>query len=109
MNLSGQSLTQASYLHSFNGIASIAEYLSPEQIDLLSDQERKSVVNTLLSKVSVFFDGETKKHRLDVEFSEEVSSLLESISNDSEEITLKKSGGGAGVLTAEQDYTVTVE
>ncbi len=109
MNLSGQPFTQASYLHSFNGIASIAEYLSPEQIDLLSDQEQKSVVNTLLSKVSVFFDGETKKHRLDVEFSEEVSSLLESISNDSEEITLKKSGGSAGGFTAEQDYTVTVE
>ena len=109
MNLSGQSLTQASNLNPFNGVASIAEYLSPEQIDLLSDQERKSVVNTLLSKVSVFFDGETKKHRLDVEFSEEVSSLLESISNDTEEITSKKSGGSAGGLTAEQDYTVTVE
>jgi hypothetical protein len=73
MNLSGQSLTQASYLHSFNGIASIAGYLSPEQINLLSDQEPKSVVNTVLRKVSVFFDGETKKHRLDVEFSEEVN------------------------------------
>ena len=109
MNFSGQSLTQASYLHSFNGIASIAEYLSPEQIDLLSVQERKSVVNTLLSKVSVFFDRETKKHRLEVEFSEEVSALLESIRNDSEEITSKKSGGSAGGFTAEQDYTVTVE
>ena len=86
MILSGQYLTQASNLHSFNGVASIAEYLSPEQIDLLSDQERKSVVNTLVSKVSVFFDGETKKHRLDVEFSEEVSDLLESIRNNSEEI-----------------------
>ena len=109
MILSRQSSTQASNLNTFNGVASIAEYLSPEQIDLLSDQERKSVVNTLLSKVSVFFDAETKKHRLDVEFSEEVSGLLESISNDSEEITLKKSGGSAGGLTAEQDYTVTVE
>lgn len=95
MILSGQSSTQARHLHSFNGVASIAEYLSPEQIDLLSDQERKSVVNTLLSKVSVFFDEKTKKHRLDVEFSEE--------------ITLKKSGGSAGGLTAEQDYMVTVE
>lgn len=109
MNLSGQSFTQASYLHSFNGIVSIAECLSSEHIYLLSDLERKSVVNTLLSKVSVFFDGETKKHRLDVEFSEEVSGLLESISNDSEVITSKKSGGSAGGLTAEQDYMVTVE
>jgi hypothetical protein len=86
MILSGQYLTQASNLHSFNGVASIAEYLSPGQIDLLSDQERKSVVNTLVSKVSVFFDGETKKHPLDVEFSEEVSDFLESIRNNSEEI-----------------------
>lgn len=109
MILSGQSSTQAKNLHSFNGVVSIAEYLSPEQIDLLSDLERKSVVNTLLSKVSVFFDEKTKKHRLDVEFSEEVSGLLESISNDSEEITSKKSGGSAGGLTAEQDYMVTVE
>ena len=109
MILSGQPSTQARNLHSFNGVASIAEYLSPEQIDLLSDQERKSVVNTVLSKVSVFFDRETKKHRLDVEFSAEVSSLLESISNDSEENTSKKSGGSAGGFTAEQDYTVTVE
>ena len=109
MNLSRQSLTQASYLHSFNGIVSIAEYLSPEQIDLLSDQERKSVINTLLSKVSVFFDRETKKHHLDVEFSEEVSGLLESVSNVAEDIALKKSGSSVGDLTAEQDYSVTVE
>jgi hypothetical protein len=96
MNLSGQSLTQASYLHSFNGMASIAEYLSPKQIELLSDQERKSVVNTLLSKVSVFFDEKTKKHRLDVEFSEKVGGLLESTSNDSEENTLKSLGAALG-------------
>ncbi len=109
MILSRQFLTQARNLHSFNGVASIADYLSPERIDLLSDEDRKIVVNTLLSKVSVFFDEKTKKHRLDMEFSEEVSGLLESISNDPEEITSKKSGGSAGGLTAEQDYTVTVE
>jgi hypothetical protein len=33
MILSGQSLSQASNLNTFNGVASIAEYLSPEQID----------------------------------------------------------------------------
>lgn len=109
MILSGQSSTQASNMHSFNGVASIAEYLSPDRIDLLSDQERKTVVNTLLSKVSVFYDAETNKHRLDVGFSEEVSGLLESISNHSEDIALKKSGSSVGDLTAEQDYSVTVE
>lgn len=109
MILSGQSSTQARNLHSFNGVASIADYLSPERIDLLSDEDRKIVVNTFLSKVSVFFDEKTKKHRLDVEFSEEVSGLLESISNDSEEITLKKSGGSTGEVAADMDYMVTVE
>lgn len=59
--------------------------------------------------MSVYFDAETNKHRLDVEFSKEVSGLLESLSNDSEEIALKKSGSSAGDLTAEQDYSVTVE
>lgn len=109
MNLSEQSSTKASNLHFFNGVASIAEYLSPEQIDLLSDQERKTVVNSLLSKVSVHFDAETNKHRLDVEFSEEVRGLLESVSNDSEGLTLKKSQSSVEILTAEQDYMVTVE
>ena len=108
MILSGQSATQADNLHSFNGVAS-TDYLSPEQMDLLSDQERKSVVNSLLSKVSVFFDAETNKHCPDVESSAEVNGLLESISDDSEASTLKKSGRSAGGLAAEQDYMVTVE
>lgn len=101
--------TQENITPSFNGVATIAEFLSPEQIDLLSDQERKSVVNTVLSKVSVFYDEKTKKHRLEVEFSEEVSSLLECVRDDSEKHTIKKSGSSAGGLTAEQDYLVTVE
>jgi hypothetical protein len=97
MILSGKLLIQASYLHSFNGIASIAEYLSPEQIGLLSDQERKSVVNSLLSKVSVFYDEKTKKHRLEAEFSEEVSGLLECVRDDSEKHTVKNLGAVLGV------------
>ena len=109
MILSGQFSSQARNLHSFNGVASLAEYLFPDRINLLSDQERKTVVNTLLSKVSVYFDAETNKHRLDVEFSEEVSGLLESVSNDSEGLTVKKSGSSVGDITAEQDYSVTVE
>ena len=58
---------------------------------------------------SVFYDAETNKHRLDVEFSEEVSGLLEFVSNDAEGLTVKKSGSSVGDITAEQDYSVTVE
>ena len=130
MNLSGQSSTQASNLHPFNGVASIAEYLSPDRIDLLSDQERKSVVNSLLSKVSVFFDSETKKHTLDVEFTHGISRLLtgsvhiqeesevvggySEVFNDALEastraVVAKKSQSSVENLAAEQDYIVTVE
>jgi hypothetical protein len=55
----------------------------------LSDDVKKVIVNTLLSRVSVFFDGTTSKHRLEVEFSEEVSRLLEEDShqsNDTEDV-----------------------
>ena len=44
-------------------------------MDLLINEQKKSIVNIFLSKVSVFFDRETKKHRLEVEFSEEISGL----------------------------------
>ena len=130
MILSGQSSTQASNLHSFNGVASIAEYLSPEQIDSLSDQERKSVVNTLLSKVSVHFDSETKKHTLDIEFTHGISRLLtrsvhtqhesdaprgysevfdDALEASTRAVVAKKSQSSVENLTAEQDYMVTVE
>jgi hypothetical protein len=77
-------------------MASIAEFLSSGQIDLLSNKERKSVVNTLLSKVSVFLGGETKWHHLGVEFSEEVSDLLGALSNHPEENTAKSLGAVLG-------------
>lgn len=109
LNLSERPSNQASYQQTYNRIASIAEYLSPEQMDLLTDDQKKSVVNTLLSKVSVFFDAETKQHRLEVEFSEEISGLLESLRKNSEEYAVKKSGGSAGSFATERDYMMTVE
>ena len=39
-----------------------------DQIDLLTDKEKKLVVNSLVRKVTVFFDKETRKHSVDSEF-----------------------------------------
>lgn len=55
------------------------------------------MVNIFLSKVTVLFDIEAKKHSLNVGFSEEVSVFLESISYYSGKNTLKKFGAVLGV------------
>jgi hypothetical protein len=51
-------------------------WLSPKQLGLLSDEERKVIINQLITRVSVFFDASQSKHHLDVEFSEIVSSVF---------------------------------
>lgn len=94
---------------SFDSIAIAAMNWSPQSLDSLSDQERKGVINLVLSKVSVFFDSEIKKHRLDVTFSGQFSSLLKSFTNTAGKITLSLSGGSAGGIPTKQDYFVTVE
>jgi DNA invertase Pin-like site-specific DNA recombinase len=109
-------------------------WMSPEQIDLLSDEERKVVVTTMLSRVTAHFDATTNKHRVDVTFSESVARLLASdgkhhypidceggavsaseneIRNEDEEglgeFVGKKSGGSTMISAAEHAYSVTVE
>jgi DNA invertase Pin-like site-specific DNA recombinase len=103
-------------------------WISARQIELLPDEEQKKFISTILSKVSVFFDAETKKHRLDVEFTETVSRLLEANrevqnnSGNSDEVTsditaavgedgettlrgdrVKKSAGSGITFAAEQN------
>lgn len=56
--------------------------MSLDEIDSLMDQERKVIVNTLLSKVSVFYDKDTGKHSLEVEFTGCLSKLLMKVSKD---------------------------
>ena len=51
--------------------------LSPEQIDQLSEEEKRTLIQHLITKVSVFFVAETSRHRLDVEFTEAVSQALQ--------------------------------
>ncbi len=109
-------------------------WISPEQIDLLSDADRKKVVTTYIRTIKVFFDGITKQHRLDIEFSEVIARLLASASApqrasvdcrehagdtcaslcEGDRVHLggdagKKQGGSGVNSAAEQDYSVTVE
>jgi hypothetical protein len=58
-------------------VAKDLTWISPEQIDLLSDDEKKAVLNTLLTKILVFYDAKTGKHRLDIEFSAAINGFID--------------------------------
>jgi hypothetical protein len=51
-------------------------WMSPEQIDLLSDEEKRIVVSKAVSGITATFDVETKKHCLDVAISEVIARQL---------------------------------
>lgn len=107
---------------------------SAEQIDQFSDGEKRAAIQHLITKVSVFFDAVTAKHRLDVEFKKAVSQAMQAASvpqvttDDVEEriegtsgdvkddrgCDLKEDAGkklwGSQInLAADQNYSVTVE
>jgi len=109
-------------------------WMSPNQIDLLSDDEKKVVVGNLITRITASFNPETKKHRLDVEFAETVSQMLDHSSDgqrtlaesgdlvgepsealgEDREAGLrnnagKKSGGSRINSAAERNYSVTAE
>lgn len=109
-------------------------WMSPEQIDLLSDEEKKVVVTKMITRVTAHFDASSNKHRVDVTFSGTVARLLASpgggqhppadAGNPSEdnaaclcvdgedeagESTVKKSGGSGVDSAADHVYSVTVE
>ena len=103
-------------------------------IDQFSDEEKRAAILHLITKVSVFFDAATAKHRLDAEFTEtdshalqaasvpqvttgDVEERIEGTSGDSNESggdDVKKGAGkklwGSQInLAAYQNYSVTVE
>lgn len=47
-------------------------WMSPEQLDLLSDDDKKAVVSKVVTRVSVHFDQQTNKHSVHVEFAETI-------------------------------------
>jgi hypothetical protein len=108
--------------------------LSEEQIDQFSEKEKRAAIQRLITKVSVFFDAVTSKHRIDVEFTEAVSQALQAKSvpqvttegveertegisgdvkgdggDDVKEDAGKKLWGSPINLAADQNYSVTVE
>ena len=108
--------------------------MSPDQIDLLSDAEKKVVINKMITRITASFDQTSKKHQIDVEFSETVSSLLapscgnQQPTADEQEPTgnpsaalgvsgedgsggdaVKKSGGSTINFAADHAYPITVE
>ena len=108
--------------------------MSPEQIDLLSDAEKKDVINKMITKITASFDRTTNKHQIDVMFSETVSRLLAQSRDDQQPVAQhqelpennsadlcgtgenclrgnagKKSGGSMITCAADHTYSVTVE
>jgi DNA invertase Pin-like site-specific DNA recombinase len=109
-------------------------WISPEQVDLLSDEEKKAVVGNMLTRITASFDQTSKKHQIEVEFSETVSRLLAPSSVDQQPTAVeqeptgdtsaslgvsgkdgsggdavKKSGGSTISYAADHAYSVTVE
>jgi len=109
-------------------------WMSPDQIDLLSDAEKKIVINKMITRITASFDKTSNKHRIDVEFSETVSrwlapssgnqqpvadreymsedgseALCRCVEDGSGECGVKKSGGSRISSAADHTYSVTVE
>jgi hypothetical protein len=109
-------------------------WMSPEQIDLLSDEEKKVVVSKMITRITAHFDRASNKHRIDVTFSETVACLLAADGvyqrttgddsetgrcqtgtirgnegNGDEESVGKKSGGSMMTSAADHAYSLTVE
>jgi len=51
-------------------------WMSPDQIDLLLEAEKKVVINKMITRITASFNQSTNKHQIDVVFSESVSNLL---------------------------------
>jgi hypothetical protein len=64
-------------LHGTDGLlADGITWLSAKQIDLLSEEERRTVVLSAITRASVFFDKGTNKHRVEVRFSDHFTRLI---------------------------------
>ncbi|MGV0960257.1 MAG: recombinase family protein [Limnohabitans sp.] len=109
-------------------------WMSQDQIDLLSDAEKKDVITKMVTKITASFDRSTNKHQIDVMFSETVSRLLAPSGDDQAPLAehqehpdnnsavlsgtgencsggdaVKKSGGSTITRAADHAYSITVE
>ena len=53
--------------------------MTAEQVDLLNDDERKTIISKMISSTTVHFDEMTKKHTLRVTFSEATQRVINAI------------------------------
>ncbi len=108
--------------------------MSPEQIEALSEVEKKALISNMITKITASFDQTSKKHQIDVEFSATVSRLLVPSSVDqqptaveqelpgntsaalcvsgvegTEGDAVKRFGGSTINLATDHAYSVTVE
>ena len=74
-------------------------WMSPDQIDLLSDDEKKVVVGKMITTIKVHFDSATNKHRIDVTFSEAVAQAFAKSSKYDD--NLGEGGGSMEALTGD--------
>jgi len=54
-------------------------WMTAEQVDLLNDDERKTIISKMISSTTVHFDEKTKKHTLHVTFSEATQRVINAI------------------------------
>ena len=109
-------------------------WMSPDQIDLLSDEDKRQVIKTTIKSIRAYLDVDSGKHRVDVEFSADVTRLLATecnqstidkcdrnrsetlseafcgvVSNQTRGSSTKQSDVSTATTAADSDYSVTVE
>ncbi|MFM1990838.1 MAG: hypothetical protein RJA99_3795, partial [Pseudomonadota bacterium] len=57
-------------------------WMSPEHIDMLPDGEKRIIIERMVNRITVHFDSTSNKHRVDVEFSESVSRLSGTVTDE---------------------------
>jgi len=80
-------------------------WLTADQAEMLSDEERKVLINNIITAITVNFDAKLNKHRLAVRFSEEIRRLFEMTSAEIRPIvnTTESSSGDSGTLCEVRD------
>jgi hypothetical protein len=80
-------------------------WVTAEQADMLSDEERKVLINNMITTITVHFDAKLNKHRLTVRFSEEIRRLFEKTSTEIRPIVnnTESSSGDSGTLCEVRD------
>ena len=83
-------------------------WMSPDQIDLLSDEEKKIIVAKMITTITAHFDAGSNKHRIEVKFSELIARLLAVPTGDqhhSSDVRDPSDDNAACISTANEDVS----